>query len=232
MLRGGFGFVMKNATCDGIGPLCSHSHAATKTIFRGAPMSFKMDCPLCKRTLNVTEKAFGKTVPCPGCNQPVTVPLQSPMLHPVHEFEPNDSATPAAQVRRPASSPTPPAESAGSETGTCAFCRKPMSLDAIQCPSCQNWRRDIHQLIDTYRKLQLAQLATVIIGGLIAFFVIQNARESATLFKPAEFPTGPVVLIGVATAVIWLTTQVPSVSTRHRIEELTKGLWQRPWWTF
>ena len=37
-------------------------------------MAFKMDCPHCKRTLNVTEKAFGKTVPCPGCNQPIQVP--------------------------------------------------------------------------------------------------------------------------------------------------------------
>jgi len=37
-------------------------------------MSFKMECPRCMKTLNVTEKAFGKTVPCPGCNQPITVP--------------------------------------------------------------------------------------------------------------------------------------------------------------
>jgi hypothetical protein len=43
-------------------------------------MSFKMNCPNCNRILNVTEKAFGKTVPCPGCNQPVTVshPAQPP----------------------------------------------------------------------------------------------------------------------------------------------------------
>ena len=37
-------------------------------------MPFKMDCPHCHRTLNVTEKAFGKKVPCPNCKQPVTVP--------------------------------------------------------------------------------------------------------------------------------------------------------------
>ena len=36
-------------------------------------MSFKMDCPRCMKTLNVTEKAFGKTVPCPSCNQPIKV---------------------------------------------------------------------------------------------------------------------------------------------------------------
>ena len=37
-------------------------------------MSFKISCPHCKRALNVTEPAFGKTVPCPGCKQPIKVP--------------------------------------------------------------------------------------------------------------------------------------------------------------
>ena len=40
-------------------------------------MAFEMKCPHCMKRLRVTEKAFGKTVPCPGCNRPVTVP-QSP----------------------------------------------------------------------------------------------------------------------------------------------------------
>jgi len=39
-------------------------------------MFFKMDCPHCKRTLKITKKAFGKTVPCPGCSKPVKVPQQ------------------------------------------------------------------------------------------------------------------------------------------------------------
>jgi hypothetical protein len=37
-------------------------------------MSFTIDCPRCSRTLNVTEKAYGKTLPCPGCNQLLQVP--------------------------------------------------------------------------------------------------------------------------------------------------------------
>ena len=37
-------------------------------------MSFKMNCPHCAKPLNVTEKAFGKTVPCPNCNGPLIVP--------------------------------------------------------------------------------------------------------------------------------------------------------------
>lgn len=32
-----------------------------------------MNCPHCMKPLSVTEKAFGKTVPCPGCNQPISV---------------------------------------------------------------------------------------------------------------------------------------------------------------
>lgn len=44
-------------------------------------MSFKMNCPNCNRILNVTEKAFGKTAPCPGCNQPVTAPYPAQPPH-------------------------------------------------------------------------------------------------------------------------------------------------------
>ena len=43
-------------------------------------MAFKMECPHCMRKLNVTEKAFGKTVPCPGCNQPIEVPHSAARL--------------------------------------------------------------------------------------------------------------------------------------------------------
>jgi hypothetical protein len=47
-------------------------------------MAFQMDCPHCMKRLNVTEKAFGKTVPCPGCNQPLTIPQQPETLRPQH----------------------------------------------------------------------------------------------------------------------------------------------------
>jgi hypothetical protein len=46
-------------------------------------MSFKMDCPHCKRGLNVTEIAFGKTLPCPGCNQLVAIPQDPAILPPL-----------------------------------------------------------------------------------------------------------------------------------------------------
>ena len=66
-------------------------------------MTFKMDCPHCMRTLNVTEKAMGKTVPCPGCNQPVAVPPQSPALRPMRQVGPEGGAIPVAQASRLAS---------------------------------------------------------------------------------------------------------------------------------
>lgn len=42
-------------------------------------MSFKINCPHCTRTLKVTELAFGKTLPCPGCKQPIHVPQPAAM---------------------------------------------------------------------------------------------------------------------------------------------------------
>ena len=41
-------------------------------------MSFKMSCPHCKKTLNVPEKAFGKTAPCPYCKGQIEVPRSPP----------------------------------------------------------------------------------------------------------------------------------------------------------
>ena len=43
-------------------------------------MSFKISCPHCQKGLKVTEPAFGKTVPCPGCNQPISIPFPPPGL--------------------------------------------------------------------------------------------------------------------------------------------------------
>ena len=43
-------------------------------------MPFKLSCPHCRRGLKVTEPAFGKTVPCPGCDQPISVPFPPPGL--------------------------------------------------------------------------------------------------------------------------------------------------------
>jgi hypothetical protein len=68
-------------------------------------MSFKMSCPHCNRTLNLTEKAMGMIVPCPGCNQPVTVPQAPPSLPSVH---PVAAEAPPFRVADPAHVASPP----------------------------------------------------------------------------------------------------------------------------
>jgi len=134
---------------------------------------------------------------------------------------------------------------AGAETGTCPWCRKDMPSDALQCPSCHNWRREIHLLIEAYRKLALGQIATMIIGVLLALGVclwrLEDAIEGNGVTIPkrfsfAKFQSTPsfaiVVFIVVLTVVVYGVTQVFAVRYRRRIQQATMGLWQRPWWTF
>jgi hypothetical protein len=80
-------------------------------------MSFKMDCPHCAKTLNVTEKAIGKTVPCPSCNQPVKVsqPVQPSREASRVDASPpwsgaahNGPATPDSQMPLPSGMPPMP----------------------------------------------------------------------------------------------------------------------------
>ncbi|MGO8746509.1 MAG: GYF domain-containing protein [Thermoguttaceae bacterium] len=155
------------------------------------------------------------------------------------------SAAPLPPVASPSLPYSPPSESNVSDTGTCAFCRKPMPSDALQCSSCQNWRREIHVLIDTYRKLALGQLAVHAIGVPLAVIVfIMGARQPSaritTLwdseFSFEKFVTTPAFAIGVLIVVlvwgVWAVLQVPAAKVRRRIQKTTKGLWKRPWWTF
>jgi len=74
-------------------------------------MTFKMDCPHCMRKLNVTEKAFGKTVPCPGCNQPVKVPQSAampPSARPVECSAPRVGSTQDGRTARTSPVQLPP----------------------------------------------------------------------------------------------------------------------------
>jgi len=72
-------------------------------------MAFKMDCPHCKKTLNVTEAAFGRTLPCPRCNQPVTVPEQPESLPPLRPVQASSSEPQnvSGRTRKPAQTGTP-----------------------------------------------------------------------------------------------------------------------------
>jgi len=93
-------------------------------------MSFKISCPHCQRVLNATESAFGKTISCPSCNQPMTIPHPP---QPVHQASPV-GAPPTAPppLRTPRQLPdiptgsirTPPSGRANAE------------LVVFRCPNC------------------------------------------------------------------------------------------------
>ncbi len=80
-------------------------------------MAFKMDCPHCKKTLNVTEKALGRTVSCPGCSQPVTVPQQPESLLPPRPVEVQTPPVRVAKAQARATSPLPPGTPPMPQTG-------------------------------------------------------------------------------------------------------------------
>ena len=90
-------------------------------------MSFTMDCPHCKRSLNVTEKAAGKTVPCPGCGQPVAVPQGAPPPCTVRGAQPVVPPLPLAQATPVA--PPPPVRTATPPI--------PSAMHAIRDPDAQ-----------------------------------------------------------------------------------------------
>ena len=75
-------------------------------------MSFRITCPHCNRGLNITEPAFGKTLPCPGCQQPIKVPHPTsvPSSAPVRQAAPwtdgtEDRGAQASPVQLPSSMP-------------------------------------------------------------------------------------------------------------------------------
>jgi len=214
-------------------------------------MAFKMDCPHCMRTLNVTETAMGKTIPCPGCHQPVAVPRESPPVHPMHQVEPHGYAIPVAQASPVASLPpplVPPGitpvsrpESTELETGTCTYCRRAMALDAVKCSSCGNWRRDIHELIDDDRRLAIAQINALIIGTILAGISFAAAVVGATTetlsgrnFSSERFFASPWfavgVVIAIAVVVMYIITLTRAGQIKQRIHTASRGLWEHPWW--
>ena len=68
-------------------------------------MSFQINCPHCNRVLNVTEKAYGRVLPCPGCQQSMTVPQPAATPSPPspdRHWSPGVGAAEEGQAVRPA----------------------------------------------------------------------------------------------------------------------------------
>lgn len=101
-------------------------------------MSFKMNCPRCGKTLIVAEKTYGKTLPCPNCNQPVAVPIPSESRQ---SPKPSDSCVPLPQL--PLAGEIPATASLSAATRVCEWCAESIPRQALKCPRCTKWRRDI-----------------------------------------------------------------------------------------
>jgi hypothetical protein len=78
-------------------------------------MPIKISCPHCTRALNVTEPAFGKTVPCPACNQPIKVPYPvqpsgqtNQVAAPILQSEAAQNGDPMPDSARPMPAGMPP----------------------------------------------------------------------------------------------------------------------------
>ncbi len=70
-------------------------------------MSFQINCPHCNRVLNVTEKAYGKELPCPGCRMLITVSatVSASPPQPPEWLVPDKGAPSSTALGRPARRP-------------------------------------------------------------------------------------------------------------------------------
>ncbi len=87
----------------------------------------------------------------------------------------------------------------------------------------------IHRLIDTYCKFALALWAVLLVflAAAIALWIwLENGQ-----FSHDEFFT-IVIVIWVLVFVVSLVLGIMARPYRLRIQKATKGLWQRPWWTY
>ena len=129
-------------------------------------MSFKMDCPNCKRVLNVTEKVYGKTLSCPGCNQPMMVP------------QPKDS--PAFSHPSPTSA-NPHMPQLSDSTRVCEWCAESIPKQALKCPRCTKWRKDIEVIWRNYIIALIGSLSLAICCVVGFSEVNEQSSKSPTL---------------------------------------------------
>ena len=72
-------------------------------------MTIRVKCPTCRQTLKAEERHAGRTVRCPACGNPVTIPAPEAPSTAEDILDPfADLAEPAAVDRREPEPPTPP----------------------------------------------------------------------------------------------------------------------------
>ena len=149
------------------------------TLERRMAMPFKMDCPHCGKTLNVVEKAYGKTLPCPGCNRPVAVP--TPPESPSTSRAIEQCASPRVSQHAPETVASPPplaadapmSEQFSTESRVCDRCSEQMPTNAVRCPKCTSWRKDIRD--DRIRLV--SGLMSGMVFGVIAVVGVREGWE-------------------------------------------------------
>src|SRR5579862_7458626 len=81
-------------------------------------MSISVACPTCGSRLKAPDNAAGKTVKCPKCAAPITVPVES---------------MPTAEM---ASDPPPQPAPQQANTRACPFCGEAVMAEAKKCKHC------------------------------------------------------------------------------------------------
>ena len=190
-------------------------------------MSFRMNCPHCKTALNIAEKALGKTAPCPGCNQPVTVPEQPMPLPPSgdgHVSPPMASPTNSvARIKIPCpfcGDSIKYEESLGGKTIACGYCKNALNLPIVAQlpPEYQaEFQRVQHKL---RKKAQVAELKRLKAqekeerqqAQRSAESVIEPPGVSTQQFPNVAIPQRFLLITGALIAFVLLISVVVSVS--------------------
>ena len=105
-------------------------------------MSFKMKCPNCQKVLNVTEKAFGKSLPCPACQRVIKVPesadstARATSNSPQSDLDDTGQQTSADCPPQRVPEAQPPAAPKNPALRQCPDCNAQISRNAASCPHC------------------------------------------------------------------------------------------------
>jgi hypothetical protein len=140
----------------------------------------EFNCPHCDKLLRTGDDKAGLAAKCPGCGEPLRVPLAEEDRHEDEEFdfEPSDLPPAPAATR-------PPPRAASEATKTCPMCGEEIPAAAVRCRSCgedlqvgarQGWgevpiRIDAGEVISTSWSIYKSQMG-LCIGGVMTVLVL------------------------------------------------------------